>query len=204
MGSRAAESPRPSGVPAVYFSPTLDEVQEEDGWIFVKDGGAVAAVKVVAGGYKWTPAWKHAKSVEKDTKAFITLDAENAPVILIANQAADYNHDFEAFKAAVKAQPARYADGVLRFAAITFYGPTRPSQVGGQTVDLAPSRGYDSPFIRSDWNSGLIYIRKGNDTEILDFRDPDNPLKLVDVPVTSAFPPGIGAARPVIFSKSAR
>ena len=69
-----------SAMPAylrVYFSPTLDEVQEEGGWIFVKDGGAFAAVKVVAGGYQWTPAWKHADRVERDNKAFITLDAEN-------------------------------------------------------------------------------------------------------------------------------
>src|SRR5688572_16351492 len=47
----------PSSKPAhlrVYFSPTLDEVQEEEGWIFVHDGGAFAAVKVVAGGYAWT------------------------------------------------------------------------------------------------------------------------------------------------------
>ncbi|MBI5686858.1 MAG: hypothetical protein HZC54_17460 [Verrucomicrobia bacterium] len=196
-----------SALPAhlrVYFSPTLDEVQEEAGWIFVKAGGAFAAVKVVAGSYQWTPAWKRAERVGKDNKAFVTLDAESAPVILIANQAADYDHDFSAFKAAVTAQPIRYADGVLRFAAITFYGPSSPSQVDGRTVNLAPSRGYDSPFIRCDWNSGLIYIRKGNDTELLDFRDPDNPLKVVGAPITSAFPPGVGADQPIIFNKAAR
>lgn len=196
-----------SALPAhlrVYFSPTLDDVQEEGGWIFVKDGNAFAAVKVVTGGYQWTPAWKHAGGVDKDNKAFITLAAENAPVILIANQTADYNHDFGAFKAAVRAQPIRHADGVLQFATITFYGPARPAQVSGQAVNLAPPRGYDSPFIRSDWNSGLIYIRKGNDTAILDFRDPKNPVKTVGAPVTPAFPPGTGTDRPIIFSKAVR
>jgi hypothetical protein len=187
----------------VYFSPTLDEVQE-DGWIFVKDGKAFAAVRVVAGGYKWTPAWKHADSLEKDNKAFITLDKENAPVILIVNQAADYKNDFGAFKAAVKAQPIRYADGVLNFATITFQGPARPGKVDGQTVNLAPARGYDSPFIRSEWNSGLIYIRKGDETVVLDFRDPKRPVKTVGAPVTSAFPPGVGDARPIIFGKNDR
>lgn len=194
-----------SALPAylrVYFSPTLDAVQEDGDWIFAKDGGAFAAIKVVAGGYQWTPAWKHASSITKDNKAFITLNAENAPVILIANQAADYQNDFEAFKASVKAQPIRYMDGVLHFATITFYGPLQPGQVAGQTVNHAPSRGYDSPFIRSDWNSGLIYIRKGNDTEILDFRDSNNPLKTVGAPVTAAFPPGIGSAQPIVFRKA--
>jgi hypothetical protein len=191
-----------SALPAhlrVYFSPTLDEVQEEGGWIFVRDGEAFAAVKVVAGGYHWTPAWKRADSVARDNKAFLTLDAEHAPVILLANQAADYDHDFGAFKAAVKAQAVRYEDGVVRFATLTFYGPPRPSEIDGQPVNLAPSRGYDSPFIRSDWNSGLIYLRKGDDTEILDFRDPRNPLKTVGAPVTSEFPPGIGNTRPIVL-----
>ncbi|MHB8901910.1 MAG: hypothetical protein ACYC6Y_24405, partial [Thermoguttaceae bacterium] len=191
-----------SALPAflrVYFSPTLDEVQDDGGWIFVRDGGAFAAVRIVAGGYRWTPSWKHADRVERDNKAFVTLSAQNAPVILIANEAADYGGDFAAFKAAVKAQPVRYADGVLQFAAITFYGPSRPGLVGGQPVNLAPSRGYDSPFIRSEWNSGLIYLRKGDDTEILDFRDPQRPLKIVGAAATCAFPPGIGSAQPVVL-----
>lgn len=188
----------------VYFSPTLDELKEEGGWIFVKDGAAFAAVKVAVGGYQWTPAWKHADDVTKDNKAFITLDTEKAPVILIANQAADYNNDFDAFQTAVKAQPIRYENDVLTFASITFYGSAQPAKVNGQTVNLAPSRGYDSPFIRSDWNSGLIHIRKGDDTVILDFRDPKKPVKSVDAPITAAFPPGAGAAQPIVFNKLAR
>lgn len=185
----------------VYFSPTLDDVQEEDGWIFVKDGGAFAGIRVVSGGYAWTPAWKHADTISN--KSFITLNSEDSPVIVIANQASDYNNDFQAFKTAVKAQPVQYTDGVLQFATITFHG-TQTGRVGGQTINLASSRGYDSPFIRSDWNSGLIYIRKGNETEILDFRNPKNPVKTVGAPVTPEFPSGIGSANPVIFSNGAR
>jgi len=196
----------PSALPAylrVYFSATLDEVQEDSGWIFVKDGRSFAAVKVVAGGYRWTPAWKHADDVRND-KAFITLNAENAPVIIVANEAHNYKDDFEAFKTAVKAQPIQYENGVLHFATITFYGPARSGQVSGKTVNLAPSRGYDSPFIRSDWNSGLIYIRKGDDTVTLDFRDSKNPVKTLGSSVTSAFPPGVGAVQPVILGNAAR
>ena len=188
----------------VYFSPTLDDVLEDGGWIFAKDAGAFAAVKVAAGDYRWTPAWKHARSLTPGNKAFITLDTENAPVILIANQAADYNNDFEAFRAAVKAQPIRYDDGVLQFATMNFHGHAQPAKVDGRPVNLAPSRGYDSPFIRSDWNSGLIHIRKGDETVVLDFRDPKKPVKTLGAPVTVAFPPGIGSAQPIIFGNAAR
>ncbi|QDU26765.1 hypothetical protein ETAA8_18460 [Anatilimnocola aggregata] len=188
----------------LYFSPTLDQVTEEGGWIFVKDGAAYAAVKVAAGSYLWTSPWKRFDAVDKDNKVFITLDTENAPVILIANQAADYNNVFDDFKAAVKAQPVRYESGVLNFDSLTFYGPTHPAKINGKAVNLAPARGYDSPFIRSDWNSGLIYLRKGDETAILDFRDPKNPTKTVGVPITAAFPPGVGTDQPIVFDKPGR
>lgn len=184
----------------VYFSPTLDSVQEEEGWIFVKDGGAFAAVKVVAGGYKWTPAWKHAATI--DVKPFVTLDTERAPVILIANQAIDYDGNFDAFKAAMKSQSIHYADGILHFAAMTFHGPSRIGEIDGKAVNIAPSRGYDSPFIRSDWNSGRIFIRKGDATEILDFSNPDNPVRTIGAPVTPEFPPGVGNTQPLILGRS--
>lgn len=70
-------------------------------------------------------------------------------------------------------------------------------------LDLAPARGYDSAFIRSHLGSGLIHVRKGDDTLILDFRDPQNPKKTLGAPVTDAFPPGVGQVQPIIFGKGA-
>ncbi len=205
----------PSGKGAVlrlYFSPTLDDVQEDGGWIFVRDGSAFAAVKVVAGGYTWMAPWRHSDEVITNQKDFLTpknggesflvLKSEESPVITIANDASDYGNDFAAFKAAVKAQPVAWTGGVLRFATIEFHGPARPGLIAGQPVNLAASRGYDSPFIRSDWGSGLIHLRKGNETAILDFRDPANPVRTVGAPVTAAFPPGVGTTRPIVFGKN--
>ena len=48
----------------------------------------------------------------------------------------------------------------------------------------------DSPFIRSDWDSGVTYIRKGNETLKLDFSDSQNPRRTVGGPVTPEFPAG--------------
>jgi hypothetical protein len=135
-------------------------------------------------------------------ESFLVLKSEESPVITIANDGADYGNDFAAFKAAVKAQPVAWAGGVLRFATIEFHGPARPGLIAGQPVNLAASRGYDSPFIRSDWGSGLIHLRKGNETAILDFRDPANPDRTVGAPVTAAFPPGVGTTRPIVFGKN--
>ena len=188
----------------VYFSPTLDDVQEADGWIFVKAGDAFAGVKVVTGGYTWTRPWKHAEALEKGNKTFIKLAAEYAPVILVVNQAVDYDHDFAKFKAALQAQPIRLTADQLDFATLRFFGPSRPGEIKGQPLTLARERGYDSPFIRSAWNSGLIHIRKGDDTAILDFRDPSQPQKTLNAPLTDAFPPGTGTTAPIIFSQATR
>ncbi|MDZ4851510.1 MAG: hypothetical protein SGI77_19645 [Pirellulaceae bacterium] len=183
----------------IYISSTLDVVQESDGWIFVRDGAAMAAIKIVSGGYTWTSPWQHGDT--QKNKCFVQSDLEDSPVILIANHSADYDDDFNAFKTAVKAQPIRFIDGVLHFATIEFHGSKQASKIKGKPVNLAPALVYDSPFIRSNWASGLIYIRKGNSTEILDFRDSKNPRKAIDVPVTSDFPSGIGSDQPIVFRK---
>ena len=182
----------------IYFSAVLDAVEEEDGWIFVKSGGAFAAVRVVEGGYRWERAWVHRDTFHPREKSFISLTSDS-PVITVANDAADYNDDFASFKAALKAQPITYADGVLKFATITHEGPFAPGKVHGETVELRPSRVNDSPFIRSEWDSGVIYVRKGDETLKLDFRDPRDPVKTVGSPVTSAFPAGVGNAKPIVF-----
>ena len=178
-------------------------MQESDGWIFVQDGAAFAALKVVAGGYAWTPAWKPAQDVRGE-KPFITLDTEHSPVILIVNQAADYPAGFAAFQAAVKSQPIDYRDGVLRFATITFHGLSQPSEINGQPLDLAPPRGYDSPFVRSEWGSGRIFIRKGNETLLLDFSNPKKPTKTIGTSPTADYPPGMGTTPAIRWGQTSR
>lgn len=183
----------------IYFSSTLDAVEEDEGWIFVKSGDAFAAVKIVEGGYRWSKPWVHSDTFTVQGKSFVVPNSEDTPIITVANNAADYNNDFAAFKKALKAQTIARADGVLKFATITHDGPLAPGKVNGEAVELSPSRVNDSPFIRSDWDSGVIYIRKGGETLKLDFSDPANPVRTVGGPVTSEFPPGAGAESPIVF-----
>jgi hypothetical protein len=182
----------------VYFSPTLDEVVEEDGWIFARSGNAYAGVKVVTGDYKWVQKWKHDNTASKDNRGFVKLGSDR-PVITVVNQASDYGNSFEKFKAALKKQPIEYKAGVVKFATITFSGAAALPLINGKTVNYRPDYVNSSPFIRSEWGSGLIYIRKGDRNAILDFRDPNNPIKTVDAPVTDAFPPGVGNDAPIVF-----
>lgn len=181
-----------------YFSGQLDKVEEDGGWIFAKAGDAYAAVKVVKGGYKWNRPWAHSMELDEESKSFVVPDSDS-PIITVVNDASDYGNDFESFKKALKAQPVTHRLGVLQFATITHEGPEKPGKIDGKTVNLKPELVNDSPFIRSRWDSGVAYIRKANETIMLDFSDPNHPVRKTDVPVTDAMPKGVGDAKPIVF-----
>jgi hypothetical protein len=160
----------------VYLSETLDEVEEESGWIFIREGEAFAAVRVVEGGYRWLDPTRRHRAPSREER-FITLGQEDAPIILLAEEAAEHAGDFARFKASVMVRPVVYRDGVLQFSGLTFYPPPRLGLVGNATIELEPRRVFDSPHIRSDFGSGYVEIRKGAQRLVLDFRDPDHPRK---------------------------
>lgn len=187
----------------LYFASTLDLLQEEEGWIFVREKNSYAAVKVVARAANRAYEWLDPKTKNKngdDRKNFVTLAETGAPIIIVANQAADYDNDFDKFKAAIKAQPVRHDGGALGFATLRFHGSQKIGSRDGKQVDISPPRVYDSPFVRSDFASGIVYIRKGDDTVMLDFSKADSPVKAVGGPVTPGFPDGVGKAKPIVFS----
>jgi len=188
----------------IHFSYALDAVEDEDGWIFVRSGDAFAAVKIVEDGYTWSQPWKHSETFSAAEKSFITLNSERSPIITVVNDAADYGNDFAAFKKALKAQPTIWKGGVLKFATITHEGVGAPGRINGKPVDLQPALVNESPFIRSAWNSGIIFIRKGDQTLKLDFSNPRTPVRTVGAPATAAFPPGTGEAKPIILGAGQR
>lgn len=182
--------------PWIYFSASLDLVEERGGWVFVKSGEAYAAVKVVDG-YTWLASWQHSDRLQP--KSFVRLRKAESPVITIANDAADYGNNFGAFKQAVLAQPMRWSGGALTFATIRHDGPRKAGAIDGRPVNLQPVRLNDSPFLRSDWASGVFYFRKGDETLKLDFSHPHAPRRTVGAAVTPEFPPGTGDTKPIIF-----
>ncbi len=184
----------------IKFSPLLDSLEEEAGWIFVKSGGAFTAVKILEGGYKWSRPWEHSQEFDTKKRCFVTLESEFSPIIIVANDASDYHNDFAAFKTAVQAQPIVHQNGVVKFSTITHEGLAKPGTISGKPVVLQPSLAFDSSFIRSKRGSGVVYIRKGDQTEILDFSDSKNPKKTVGVKPDDRFPAGVGHDTPIVFA----
>lgn len=177
----------------VYFSSTLDLLEEEAGWIFVREGDAYGAVHVVN---KGKDAYRWLDQVPNKDRNLITLTDPDAPIVIVAGEANDYGNDFGRFKSVLKAQSVHYDGITTTFAGLTFLGLKR---AGGDGFGAPKERTFDSPFIRSSWGSGIIYLREGQAGLLLDLSTPDKPVKRIDPPLTSDFPSGVGEAKPIVF-----
>jgi len=178
----------------VYFSSTLDLLEEEGNWIFTKEGNAYGAVRIVDDTYRWLDPNDRNKGPNTFLH-FITLINPDSPMIIVAGEASEYGNDFEGFKSALKSQSVQYDGTTTRFAGLTAMGPKRASV----HLDLSKLRTLDSPFVRSDWESGIIYIRRAQERLLLDFSNPDTPFKDLSPPLTPDFPSGMGEAHSIVF-----
>ena len=51
----------------------------------------------------------------------------------------------------------------------TLIGATGTVEINGKPVELAPVKVYDSPFVQSEWDSGVVTIQFGDEKRVLDF-----------------------------------
>jgi hypothetical protein len=149
----------------VGFSKGL-EITEHEKTIFVEAPGAFAAVQVVRGGWEWI------------NDMWIRCNDDRTPVIIEVARKADFEEDFEAFKAAVlglqldvDAEGTVYYNG-LSGDEFTFYaGDDRLPQINGETIDLAPDYTFSSPLLNEVWASGLVTITKDGRELTVDVRE---------------------------------
>lgn len=149
----------------VWFSNLgLSNRRQRQGWVFVEAESAYAAVRPVDGGFQWRGAngdWLRCKN-------------SLTPVIIEVASKSHYR-DYSAFQESVLASELGYDEPILTYVGLsgdrfTFYSDySHAPEINGQEVDYAPEHVFDSPFIHSVWNSGIITIRKGHRTHSLDF-----------------------------------
>jgi hypothetical protein len=140
----------------------------EGRWVFAEAAGAFAAVHVVHGEFAWrdTPATKFGRSLK--------CADDFSPVIIEVAAKTDYA-TFEAFRNAVQARKVEVTDGVLNYTGLGgerfrfTLDQSRLPEVNGKPLDLAPAKVFDSPFVQSAWNSGVVTIQKGGRKTVLDF-----------------------------------
>ena len=148
--------------------------------VFVETEGAYAVIRVVGSKFKLTNKEVSNPSIEGSVRTappgyVVIPDDDFAPVILevISKKAAK---DYETFKSLAQARKPAVKDGVVDYESLYGDRLTFDSKqknvptINGQPVDYKPAKVLDSPFLVSDYDSGVVVIRKGEETKILDFR----------------------------------
>jgi hypothetical protein len=164
------------GPMTVWFSgPGLTNRMEEAEWVFAEAPAAYAAVRVAAGGTTWEKP-KPTDNVERVAPggAWLYCKDEWSPVIIEVAEKRDFAN-YAAFRKAVAALPLAFKDNVLTYrglngANFAFYADySKPPMINDKPVDYAPPVAFDSPFVQSAWDSGVVTITKGAQKVVLDF-----------------------------------
>ncbi len=163
-----------------YFAKDLfEEVVEENGWIFVRDGGTFAAYRVVEGGY----TWRHCEypSVYGD---YIDFSRRDSPFILHVSPSGAYDGDFAAFRRDVRENRIVNTRSGIRYVVTgkeSFSLELRPGRpattvpvggdysvcrgqtpkLNGREIDLDAYLAIDCPFLSQARNSRYAEIRLG-------------------------------------------
>ena len=147
----------------IFFSYEVkSSIAEKEGWAFLSYFGTYVAVKPVSGGYSWSDDIFYYKRPVK----WMILNDDTSPVIMEVAQKKNYA-SFAEFQNKVLALSTSYEGKVLKHHSLynedlIFYTDLSSlPRVNGQTINLLPNLVYDSPFIVSTFNSGLVEIRFG-------------------------------------------
>jgi len=167
-----------TGALRVWFSREgLTAPVERSGWFFAESDGAWAAVRVVRGTADLqpdSPARGPGKKRQASGGRILACSDALSPVILEVARKADFD-SFAAFQDAVLALPLELTAGRLAYTGLSgsrftfFTDQPRPPEIDGQVVEYAPAKVYDSPFVQSEWDSGIVMIQKGDRSLRLDF-----------------------------------
>jgi len=152
----------------VWFSkPGLSAPVREGDWVFAEATNAFAAVRVVEGGFSIS---------ETNTGYWVACSNQYSPVIIEAAQKSDFI-DAEAFRTAILALPVQSVSNVLTYTGLSgesfvFYADqSRPPEINGATVNYAPEKVYDSPYIQGGWAGTDFSIRYGASSEQVIFSE---------------------------------
>ena len=161
----------------VWFSREgLSKPIQEGLWYFTEADSAYAAVRVVSG-----KATFEEESTDKRAH-ILTCTDDMSPVILEVARKADFPN-FKAFRNAVQALPFQFDGKVLIYTGLGkdrfkfFANQSKRPQINGTPIDLGPEKVYDSPFVQSNWDSGVVTIQFGEKKHVLNFNENPKALK---------------------------
>jgi len=152
----------------VFFSTAgLSEPVQKKSWVFSEAKNAYIGVCVVQGKSSFE---------QSNFGQWLVCEDNLTPIIIEVGRKSDYA-DFSTFQKKAMNQPFSFEKSMLSYKTLdgdtlTFYcDQSRLPKINNSRIDLAPKLVFDSPFVQSKWNSGVVTIKYGQDEKILNFND---------------------------------
>jgi hypothetical protein len=160
-----------AGAMRVWISSAgLRKTYEKNGIVFAHYAQAFCAIRVIDGGYRWV------NEDNKDMKGrWLELKNDRSPVIIEVAQMSANASDAELERRILPLVPKKEPT-ILRYRSLygdDFSFPTNVkglTEINGIPLDLHPKLSMKSPFLRSEFDAGIIHLRKGTRQIALDFR----------------------------------
>ena len=157
----------------IYISMGLDAYTEHDGdFLFINSTDVWVAVRAV--GTRFVEANQILQKGHAAAGNFYRLEDEDLPLIIESVDAGAYE-SFDAFAAAVESAKLVSGNGKHSYAPLsgdqfTMYDDRSNPRINNQEIDYNPKMAYDSRYVKSKWDSGIVTISAGGTEKVLDFR----------------------------------
>lgn len=157
----------------IYLSRGLKEETELGGdFLFIKHPKCWVAVRAV--GTEFLESNGILVKNHKDNGFFYRMKDEDKPLILEVAEPSSYK-SFEQFKAAVVQAKLVSANGQHHYSTLSgdqfamFDDRSKP-KINDQEIEYNPETAYNSAYVKSEWDRGIVTISAGGIEKILDFR----------------------------------
>ncbi len=147
----------------------------EGDFIFIDSHTTWVAVRAAGGVF--APANDVLEPRHSRAGTFYGLSDDTMPVIIEAAERSDYP-SFEAFKNAARAAALRQSDGAYHYESLSgdtlsmFDDRARPT-INGTAIDYTPDVAYQSRYVLSQWDSGVVTVAVNGNRHVLDFMGPE-------------------------------
>jgi|SRR4051812_5512549 hypothetical protein len=166
----------------VYFPATLNGLVARGGWVFARQGNGFVAVRPALGTYHWLTSKKN--KAASPTQRFITLTDKESPIIFEAGRAAKFK-TFTAFQNRILKNALSHTKSAVNYRGVDgtrftmFLDPSEAPRINNHRPSYEPPLMFNSPFMKSAWNSGKVTIKRGSQSATYDFSVSNNPRKVV-------------------------